>query len=149
MRDGERPTPLCTSHTATFWPHTGGDLRKCVTAIYWGSSGRRFKSCQTRHCQPDTAGGTCHPGQRGYGFTGPPRPIATLSQIVTTGAKLMCELTRRVELHRPHFGCAARDPNVRAGAVLCGFALMFCGSRRAVVSIPRGHFTGHLVTDEQ
>jgi hypothetical protein len=27
-------------------PHTPGDQRKRVTAIYWGSSGRRFKSCQ-------------------------------------------------------------------------------------------------------
>ncbi len=26
--------------------YSAGDLGKCVTAIYWGSSGRRFKSCQ-------------------------------------------------------------------------------------------------------
>ncbi len=25
---------------------TVSDLGKCVTAAYWGSSGRRFKSCQ-------------------------------------------------------------------------------------------------------
>jgi hypothetical protein len=33
--------------------YSAGDLGKCVTAIYWGSSGRRFKSCQPDYCQPD------------------------------------------------------------------------------------------------
>jgi hypothetical protein len=46
MRDGERPARLCTLCTCTNRPPTVRDLRKCVTAIYWGSSGRRFKSCQ-------------------------------------------------------------------------------------------------------
>jgi hypothetical protein len=32
---------------------TGGDLRKWITATYWGASGRRFKSCQPDQCQPD------------------------------------------------------------------------------------------------
>jgi hypothetical protein len=43
LRDGERPARRCTSRTATFWPLTGGDLRRRVAAIYWGSSG-----CKTR-----------------------------------------------------------------------------------------------------
>ncbi len=54
MRDGERPARLCTPCTATSRPSAAADLRKCVAATYWGSSGRRFKSCQ-----PDT-------GQRGF-----------------------------------------------------------------------------------
>jgi hypothetical protein len=33
-------------------PRFGGDLRKCVTAIYCGSSGRRFKSCQPDRTKP-------------------------------------------------------------------------------------------------
>jgi hypothetical protein len=49
MRDDERPAHLCTSRMAANRPHAPGDQRKRVTAIYWGSSGRRFKSCQ-----PDT-----------------------------------------------------------------------------------------------
>ena len=31
---------------------TGGDLGNRVTAIYWGSSGRRFKSCQPGPAPP-------------------------------------------------------------------------------------------------
>src|SRR6516225_6824969 len=46
IRDGERPARLCTLCTVGFWPVTHAELGKCVTAIYWGSSGRRFKSCQ-------------------------------------------------------------------------------------------------------
>jgi hypothetical protein len=46
MRDGERSARLYTSCADTTDPHTARDLGKCVTAIYWGSSGRRFKSCQ-------------------------------------------------------------------------------------------------------
>jgi hypothetical protein len=46
MRDGERPARVCTSCVHTPRLTTRGDLRKCVTATYWGSSGRRFKSCQ-------------------------------------------------------------------------------------------------------
>jgi alkyldihydroxyacetonephosphate synthase len=34
-----------TFETACTWDHQ----RKCVTDIYWGSSGRRFKSCQPDH----------------------------------------------------------------------------------------------------
>jgi hypothetical protein len=49
MRAGERPARLCTFRTITIRPEMPNDMRKCVTAIYWGSSGRRFKSCQ-----PDT-----------------------------------------------------------------------------------------------
>ena len=49
MRDGERPARLCTSRTAPDQPRTRADQRKRATAICWGSSGRRFKSCQ-----PDT-----------------------------------------------------------------------------------------------
>ena len=40
LRVYERLTP------STRRPHTSGDLRKRVTATYWGSSGRRFKSCR-------------------------------------------------------------------------------------------------------
>ena len=46
VRAGERPARLCTSCTATSWLELVRDLRKRVIAIYWGSSGRRFKSCQ-------------------------------------------------------------------------------------------------------
>jgi hypothetical protein len=46
MRDGERPARLCTLCMRTNRPPPVSDLRKRVTAIYWGSSGRRFKSCQ-------------------------------------------------------------------------------------------------------
>ncbi len=46
IRDGERPARLCTSCTNTTDPEYGGDLGKRHTPIYWGSSGRRFKSCQ-------------------------------------------------------------------------------------------------------
>src|SRR6516164_9842325 len=53
MRAGERPARLCTPRTATTPPHAAHDLRKRVTATYWGSSGRRFKSCQPDNCQPD------------------------------------------------------------------------------------------------
>jgi hypothetical protein len=49
MRAGERPARLCTCRTATIWAMRRRDLPKRGTAIYWGSSGRRFKSCQ-----PDT-----------------------------------------------------------------------------------------------
>jgi hypothetical protein len=49
MRDGERTARLCTLCTRANRPPAVSDLRKCVTTIYWGSSGRRFKSCQ-----PDT-----------------------------------------------------------------------------------------------
>jgi hypothetical protein len=40
MRGDERSACLCTPRTAANWPHTCGDQRKRVTAIYWGSSGR-------------------------------------------------------------------------------------------------------------
>jgi hypothetical protein len=43
VRAGERPARRCTPCTPTSRPHTARDLRKCVTAIFWGSSGRRFK----------------------------------------------------------------------------------------------------------
>jgi len=33
-------------------PHTPGDHRKRITAIYWGSSGHRFKSCQPDRGKP-------------------------------------------------------------------------------------------------
>jgi hypothetical protein len=46
MFDRERPALLCTLYADTPRPTAGGDLRKRITAIYWGSSGRRFKSCQ-------------------------------------------------------------------------------------------------------
>jgi hypothetical protein len=46
MRDRERLARLCTLCTRTNRPPTVSDPRKCVTATYWGSSGRRFKSCQ-------------------------------------------------------------------------------------------------------
>src|SRR5271166_74645 len=46
MHAGERPARLCTLCTVAPWLDTLRDLRKRVTAIYWGSSGRRFKSCQ-------------------------------------------------------------------------------------------------------
>jgi hypothetical protein len=46
MRDGSRPARLCTLCADTTRPATCGDLRKRVTATSWGSSGRRFKSCQ-------------------------------------------------------------------------------------------------------
>ena len=36
MRGDERPARLCTSCTAVNRPHNRGDLRKRVTAIYWG-----------------------------------------------------------------------------------------------------------------
>lgn len=39
MRDGERPARLHTSCADPVDPQTIRDLRKCVTAIYWGSSG--------------------------------------------------------------------------------------------------------------
>src|ERR1700689_4746493 len=52
MRDGERPARLCTLCTRANRPPTVRDLGKRVAAIYWGSSGRRFKSCQ-----PDTRKG--------------------------------------------------------------------------------------------
>ena len=53
MHGDERSARLCTSRIATNRPHTRGDQRKRVTAIYWGSSGRRFQSCQPDSCQPD------------------------------------------------------------------------------------------------
>jgi hypothetical protein len=37
---------VCERLVRQHFCHTRGDLGKCVTAIYWGSSGRRFKSCQ-------------------------------------------------------------------------------------------------------
>ena len=43
VRAGERPARRCTPCTPTSRPHTARDLRKCVTAIFWGSGGRRFK----------------------------------------------------------------------------------------------------------
>jgi hypothetical protein len=46
MHGDERSARLCTSRTAANRPQTRGDQRKRVAAIYWGSSGRRFKSCQ-------------------------------------------------------------------------------------------------------
>jgi|GEM_PF-5937900 hypothetical protein len=38
------------------------DLGKWVTAIYWGSSGRRFKSCQPDHVSPTTVSPTSEDG---------------------------------------------------------------------------------------
>lgn len=35
-----------------FRPLTISDLRKCVTATYWGSSGRRFNPVSPT-CEPD------------------------------------------------------------------------------------------------
>jgi hypothetical protein len=46
MHGDERSARLCTSRTAANQPQTAAGLRKRVTATYWGSSGRRFKSCQ-------------------------------------------------------------------------------------------------------
>jgi DNA-binding transcriptional ArsR family regulator len=45
-RNGERPARRRTSCTPRTGTTPGSDQRKRVTAIYWGSSGRRFKSCQ-------------------------------------------------------------------------------------------------------
>jgi hypothetical protein len=70
MRAVERPARLCTPCAATISLHTSGDLRKCVTTTYWGSSGRRFKSCQPDACQPDACQpDTVSPTQvrRGFG----------------------------------------------------------------------------------
>jgi hypothetical protein len=39
MRGGERPARLYTSCADPVGPQTARDLRKCVSAIYWGSSG--------------------------------------------------------------------------------------------------------------
>ena len=36
VRAGERPARRCTPWTPTSRPHTARDLRKCVTAIFWG-----------------------------------------------------------------------------------------------------------------
>ena len=49
MHVGERLSRLYTSCMNATDPKAGRDLRKRVTAIYWRSSGRGFKSCQ-----PDT-----------------------------------------------------------------------------------------------
>jgi hypothetical protein len=45
MRDGERPARVGTLLRQKL-PLDTADQRKRVTAISWGSSGRRFKSCQ-------------------------------------------------------------------------------------------------------
>src|SRR6516162_6188858 len=46
LRGAERPACLRTSYAETTSPQTSHDLPKRFTATYWGSSGRRFKSCQ-------------------------------------------------------------------------------------------------------
>jgi hypothetical protein len=47
VRDGERPARLCTSCAFSNWLCIGYNLRKRVTAIYWGSSGgKRRRSAQ-------------------------------------------------------------------------------------------------------
>jgi hypothetical protein len=46
MHGDERSARLCTCRTAANRPCNRGDQRKRVTATSWGSSGRRFKSCQ-------------------------------------------------------------------------------------------------------
>jgi hypothetical protein len=61
MHGDERSARLCTSRTAANQPYTARDLRKGVTAIYWGSSGRRFKSCQ-----PDTVSPTLSARRRSF-----------------------------------------------------------------------------------
>jgi hypothetical protein len=49
---------------ATASQPTARHLRKGVTAAYWGSSGRRFKSCQPDNCQPDN----CQPDNENHGL---------------------------------------------------------------------------------
>jgi len=46
IRDGERPALLWASPTRPPTTQTISDLGKRLTATFWGSSGRRFKSCQ-------------------------------------------------------------------------------------------------------
>jgi hypothetical protein len=55
VRDAERPARLCTSRSAADHAQTARDLRKCFTAIYWGSSGfRTFASTWVRKSEvPD------------------------------------------------------------------------------------------------
>ena len=46
VRDAERPARLRTSRHGHTGQHARADQGKRVTAASWGSSGRRFKSCQ-------------------------------------------------------------------------------------------------------
>jgi hypothetical protein len=55
MRDGERPARLCTSCTAIPWRITAADLRRCVTATFWGSSGPRFSRVSAELSQSGAA----------------------------------------------------------------------------------------------
>jgi hypothetical protein len=46
MRGDGQPACLCTPRMTANRPNNPGDQRKRVSATSWGSSGRRFKSCQ-------------------------------------------------------------------------------------------------------
>ena len=118
MRDTERPARQGTSQTNAVAAKAASDLGKRATATYWGSSGRRFKSCQPDHEKWALTCGnrfyrsnhaTVWPcwGPRAGTRLGPGRPLSIAGPTLTVG-----QVRRRVNWRLRRASCSAPPRHV-------------------------------------